>query len=100
MAEVKNSDMPDVFKFMTEVWGFMKKFWIPENEDSYWRAVTEEAEGLLQNYENDFCQGYVFFVLDYLEWKQQKSSQKSNQGFVEWLYARYAQRARKNIEQK
>lgn len=94
MAEVKNSDIPDIFQFMSEIWKFMKKFWIPENEDLYWESVVSEADKIMQRYGDDFCQGCILFVLDYLEWKGQKDTGGTSYRFIDWLYARYAQRAK------
>ena len=38
MAAVKNADIPEIFGFMGEFWGYVKKYYIPEETDSYWEA--------------------------------------------------------------
>lgn len=53
MASVKNSDIPEIFKFMGDFWMFMKKYFVPENDDAYWRAVMAEAAELGHKYKDD-----------------------------------------------
>lgn len=88
MASVKNSDIPEIFEFMSEMWGFMKKFWVPEEGDEYWSSIISETDKLAQKYEDDFCKGYIFFIADYLEWKYQKSTGVTNRNFTDWKFAR------------
>ena len=46
MASVNKSDIPGIPEFMTAFWTFCKKYWIPEEENSYWEAVMAEASEL------------------------------------------------------
>ena len=70
MAAVKNADIPEIFGFMGEFWGYVKKYYIPEETDSYWEAVMAEASELGRKYPDRFCTMQMLSFLDYLEEKQ------------------------------
>ena len=70
MASVNKSDIPEIPEFMTAFWTFCKKYWIPEEENSYWEAVMAEASELGRKYPDRFCAMQILSFLDYLEEKQ------------------------------
>lgn len=94
MAGVKNEDVPDVFKFMTDIWRFMKRFWLPEDNEEYWKDISCESRKLLDEYRQDFCVALVCFVLEYLKWKYKKNKGKTKLDFNTWLYVDRAELAK------
>lgn len=94
MASVKKADIPEVAEFMTDMWVFMKSFWIPEDDDEYWQDVISKSGELGEKYHHDFCVAAICFVVDYFEWKYKKSKGDTKYSFNKWLYARYAERAK------
>ncbi len=89
MASVKRADIPEVARFMTDIWAFMKAFWIPEDDDGYWEEVLDRAGELGRRYQHDFCKAGICFVVDYLEWRHEKDKGKTRYEFYRWLYMRY-----------
>lgn len=66
MATVKNSDIPEVFQFMSEFWPLIKDHWIVENTDEYWNGVIERTSQLGRKYNHDFCYLQIRAFMDYL----------------------------------
>lgn len=89
MASAKKADIPEIASFMTDIWAFMKAFWIPEDDDGYWDDVIDGAGELGKRYQHDFCEAGICFVVDYLEWRYEKDRGRTGRRFSEWLYARY-----------
>lgn len=92
MAGVKNSDIPDIFEFMGEMWAFMKSVWIPEDSTEYWENTACEAQKLLDKYRHDFCVAAVCFVLEYLKWRRRKDKGTTELDFNTWLHIDRANR--------
>lgn len=89
MAGVNKSDIPDIAAFMTVFWTFVKKYWIPEDNETYWEQLTADSSELGRKYDDDFCKGAVLLLTDYLEWKQIRESGRQVDDFCRWLYSRY-----------
>ena len=73
MAGVNKSDIPEIAAFMTEFWGFIKRYWIPEDAESgYWAEYSREATEIAERYGNDrFCEKMLLAYAEYLEGKQE-----------------------------
>ena len=70
MAGVKNSDIPEAFNFMGDFWVFMKKYYVPEKDDTYWEAVIADAADLGHKYKDDRLAVHLINAyLDYLDEK-------------------------------
>lgn len=71
MSGVNKSDIPETAAFMTDFWAFVKKYWIPEDTDSYWLKQHREASEIAKKYDNDkFCEKMLLAYGEYLEEKQ------------------------------
>lgn len=73
MAGVIKTDIPEIAAFMTVFWGFVKKYWIPEDADSgYWAEYEREATEIAARYGNNrFCEKMLRAYAEYLEEKQE-----------------------------
>jgi hypothetical protein len=72
MAGVNKQDIPLEARFMTEFWDMVKKFWIPEDADEYWKGLSDYANRLYEKYPTDFCKGQIVAYAKYLNEKYQK----------------------------
>lgn len=52
MASVERKDIEQEAEFMSDFWGFRKKFYIPEKSDEYWQDLVNAADDLSQKYGN------------------------------------------------
>lgn len=50
MSEVLGKDIPIEQQFMTDFWKFRKKYYIPENSDSYWVNLCMDADKICEKY--------------------------------------------------
>lgn len=51
MASVLGKDILEESQFMTEYWRFRKQFYIPEDNDKYWRELVNAADSLMYKYD-------------------------------------------------
>lgn len=65
--EVKKSDIPQEAEFMTEFWIVVKKYYIPEEGDDYWKSAIDELTELSEKYPTEFCKYIILGFLKYLE---------------------------------
>lgn len=77
MASVKNSDIPEIFKFMGDFWVFMKKYFVPENDDAYWKTAMAEAAELGHKYNDErlavhLINAYTVYLNEKLEDMQEE----------------------------
>lgn len=100
MAGVQKADIPEISEFMSEIWLFMKSFWIPEDSEAYWAAVKDASSKILSKYKNDFCEAETCFVLEYLKWKSKKDNKQTECDFNTWLYMERAEMVRLKIEEE
>lgn len=100
MASVKKSDIPEISEFMSDIWTFMKSFWIPEDNEEYWMAVKDASNKILGKYDHDFCRAETCFILEYLKWRSKKDKKETEYDFNTWLYAERAEMARLKMEEK
>ena len=69
MSSVKNSDIPDVFKFMGEFWNVIKQYWNPETSDEWVEEVIAKLGDLGNTYKDRFCRLMILAYFEYLEEK-------------------------------
>ncbi|MCD8200493.1 MAG: hypothetical protein LUD47_00275 [Clostridia bacterium] len=66
MASVDANKIPEIKKFMEDLWKMIKDFWEPEDTDEYWRAVVDRVDELVGKYGaalcGDMCMSYVSFL--------------------------------------
>lgn len=67
MASVRKSDVPEIAEFMTRFWEFIKKYWIPEDGDEYWKPLCDDARRIGNEYPHKFCKHMMASYVDYLE---------------------------------
>ncbi len=67
MASVSKTDIPEIASFMSEFWLLVKKYWIPENTDTYWTEFVEESSTLGKKYPHEFCVKQILAFVEYLE---------------------------------
>lgn len=65
--EVKKSDIPQEAEFMTEFWIVVKKYYIPEEGDDYWKSAIDELTELSEKYPTEFCKCIILGFVKYLE---------------------------------
>lgn len=76
MAGVTKQDIPEISIFMSDFWNFVKKYFIPENSDTYWEELMHDAAELGHKYkQNRFVAFQINAYLDYLEEKQRGGKQ-------------------------
>lgn len=51
MAAVKFQKGSEEFMMFQDFWNLCQKFWIPEDDDSYWEALVNEINIFLQKYQ-------------------------------------------------
>lgn len=51
MASIIGKDIPVESQFMKDYWRFRKEFYIPEQDDDYWRSLDEAANKLVYEYD-------------------------------------------------
>lgn len=100
MASVQKSDIPEISEFMSDIWSFMKSFWIPEDNEEYWMAVKDASSKILDKHQHDFGKAGVCFVLEYLKWKSEKESKETEYDFNTWLYMERVEILRMKIEEE
>lgn len=70
MASVSKTDIPEISIFMTDFWNFIKKYFITEQNDTYWEELIHEAAEIGHKYKEDRFVAYqINAYLDYLEEK-------------------------------
>ena len=65
--EVKKSDIPQEAEFMTEFWKVAKKYYIPEDTDSYWCDAIQSLTDLSKKYPSDFAKNIILGFMKFLE---------------------------------
>lgn len=75
MASVTKQDIPEISEFMAVLWGLIKKYWVPENDDAYWKALMDEMNDIGKKYPDRFCTVMMIALADYLEEKLVGKSQ-------------------------
>lgn len=66
MAGVNKSDIPVEAAFMSDFWKEIKRFWITEDNDSYWMDLTKAMNDLYEKYPTEFCKGQILAFEGYL----------------------------------
>lgn len=51
MAAVKFQKFSEEYMMFKDFWELCQKFWVPEEEDSYWEALVDETNIFLQKYQ-------------------------------------------------
>jgi hypothetical protein len=74
-VEVKKSDIPQEAEFMTEFWKVAKKYYIPEDTDSYWHDAIQSLTELSKKYPSEFAKNIILGFMKYLEDKFYKRKQ-------------------------
>ena len=70
MSSVTKNDITEISEFMSDFWKFVKRFYIPEEDDKYWENLMHEAAELGHKYKEDrFVAHQINAYLDYLEEK-------------------------------
>lgn len=66
MAGVNKSDIPVIAAFMPDFWKAIKQFWIVEDNNSYWKELTEAMNDLYKKYPTEFCKRQILAFEGYL----------------------------------
>lgn len=55
MAEISyiKQNEPETYKFFVEYWGFVKKYWVPENTQEWWNLFTADLAYYVSKYDNN-----------------------------------------------
>ena len=77
-------------EFMNEFWEYMKKYYDPVDDESFWEALVKEGEALGNKYGNYFAKGMIMVCVDDIErrWKEQTGSQYIKSILLDTLYER------------
>ena len=62
------------FKFMTDYFKFIQKFYTPEDKDEYWSSLLEEGNKLHDKYKG--CKLAEEHILFFLNWKEREGVKK------------------------
>ena len=66
MASIRTEDIPQVGEFMRTLWPFMKAFWLPEDDESYWKQLIDTADELITKYDKlPIAKAYVVAFLEH-----------------------------------
>lgn len=88
MGSVNKSDIPEISRFMETFWKEIKKNWNPEEVDNeqYWNELSDDVLKISSDFkDDDFVQGAMMFLNDFLEWKRLKQDGKTNHSFIRWM---------------
>ena len=81
MASVTKQDIPQVAKFMGDLWELIKKYYIPENSDSYWNAFLEDSKRIWESCgKEEIATCLLNGVTSYLEKKGEKKNVGKDSG--------------------
>lgn len=79
MASVSNKDIPKEYALCGEWWGLVKKYFIPDGTEAYWKAVTDDCRAMYDKYEQSPFAGYLLHgLLDYLQAKENEIKQRGD----------------------
>lgn len=59
MAGVSAKDIPIESRFMTDLWAFRKRFYVPEEPDSFWEKLCDEADDLYNKYPSEYFEKLI-----------------------------------------
>lgn len=69
MASVTKKDIPQESAMMGDLWELIKKYYIPEDAESYWDSVMKDARAMCDKYPSELCRKLVLGYLGYLDEK-------------------------------
>lgn len=75
MASVMKKDIPQISEFMQEFWTLTKKYWIPEDTDTYWSALISDCQKLSKKYTDSFVEDMLIAFINNRE-KEGKRDEK------------------------
>ena len=67
MASVKNKDIPKDYEFFGELFNFRKKFYLPEDNQSYWNELIEETNKLSEKWNSEYVDGMLVLCVDEID---------------------------------
>ena len=71
--QISGKKIPVESQFMTDFWALRKKFYIPEERDSYWISLMDETDELYKKYgQNEYVKKMLFALIDDLEKRHRK----------------------------
>ena len=56
-------------QFMQPFWSFIKKFYVPEDNDEYWNELVEHSNALAEKFPDELAQMLISTFDDYLAMK-------------------------------
>ena len=69
MAEVKKADIPVVADFMPEFWRLIKRYYLVEDRNEYWRDFVSECDDIYKRFPDKLCEIFLVSYGSYLEKK-------------------------------
>lgn len=78
MAGVMKKDIPQIAAFMQDFWALAKKYWIPENTDTYWETLINDCRRLSQKYTDPFAEDMLITFINNREKEGKKKCMDQN----------------------
>ncbi len=73
MASKKLGKETVEFAMFQDYWKLVQKFWIPENNDSYWELLMKEVKEFYKKYNFDYAEKLALCLIEELERKGAKN---------------------------
>lgn len=78
MAGVQKKDIPIEAAMMPEVWELIKAFYIPEEDEDYWRQLQNQCEKIYNRYPSRLTFFLLKGVRDFLEEKSMRKGMRTD----------------------
>lgn len=72
MASVIAKDIPEEQAMFVQIWNTYKKYYVPENQDAYWKELSDDLNRIISMYKSDLCKELCLAVAAELDRKYQK----------------------------
>lgn len=70
---ISGKKIPVESRFMTDFWALRKKYYTPEDQDEFWIALDQDADGLYQKYKkNEYVKKMILALVDDIEKRYRK----------------------------
>lgn len=67
MASVTSKDIPLEFQMFGELFNFRKKYYTPEDNDEYWRELSDSFDYLCAKYQNKYFEELMRITVKEIE---------------------------------
>lgn len=74
MASVTNKEIQEDFNLFGEIFNMYKKFYLPEDNETYWNEVIENSRDISSRFDSALARDLCLIVVDEFERKWRQSN--------------------------